>query len=330
VRYENYVIFSIVLLDLRNRPLLDTSLGRKRFVGREDVLERIIRAQELNFNTLLLGPRGAGATSLLHRVTARLRVEDNAREVVFVQASGVGSPSAFFIMVSRALQAEDLESTGDPLEAFLTTLGQVGQTALIVDGLAPPVSHEVFGRRRDELWEFPDVTWIVSAHDEDEAIVLLPPADAFFEAVIRLPPMADDDIRQMLRDRGAFEALGDTVDAVVTQSDGNPSVALRLAREALEHDRPHGDMRTEEVPDIVSRIERELGRPASRLAEELSRLGSSGPSDARLLENLGWSRPRAYQVFSDLERDGWVTASAERTGKPGRPKQIYRLRTGVS
>ena len=77
---------------------------------------------------------------------------------------------------------------------------------------------------------------------------------------------------------------------------------------------------------IVEQIDRDLGRPAGRLADELARNGPAGPSDPDLLRRLGWSRPRAYQVFEQLERAGHVEMSAERTGQPGRPRNTYQLR----
>jgi DNA-binding PadR family transcriptional regulator len=40
---------------------------------------------------------------------------------------------------------------------------------------------------------------------------------------------------------------------------------------------------------------------------------------------MGWSRPRAYQVFQALEGEGLVRSRPERTGAAGRPRKIYEV-----
>lgn len=66
--------------------------------------------------------------------------------------------------------------------------------------------------------------------------------------------------------------------------------------------------------------------PAARLADDLARNGPSGPSDPELLRRIGWSRPRAYQVFQALQRAGFVEVSSERSGRAGRPVHTSRLK----
>ncbi|HEY4896025.1 MAG TPA: hypothetical protein VII01_08035, partial [Solirubrobacteraceae bacterium] len=61
-------------------------------------------------------------------------------------------------------------------------------------------------------------------------------------------------------------------------------------------------------------------------ADDLARNGPSGPSDAQLLRRIGWSRPRAYQVFQALQQAGFAEVSSERSGRAGRPVHTYRLK----
>jgi predicted ArsR family transcriptional regulator len=77
---------------------------------------------------------------------------------------------------------------------------------------------------------------------------------------------------------------------------------------------------------VIEQIERELGEPAARLADDLARNGPSGPSDQQLLRRIGWSRPRAYQVFQALQQAGFADVSSKRTGQAGRPTHTYRLK----
>ena len=68
----------------------------------------------------------------------------------------------------------------------------------------------------------------------------------------------------------------------------------------------------------------EVSRPARMLAAEIDALGWVSASDQRLLDRMGWTRPRVVQVIAELESRGLVEMREERTGR-GRPRKLYRL-----
>jgi predicted transcriptional regulator len=68
----------------------------------------------------------------------------------------------------------------------------------------------------------------------------------------------------------------------------------------------------------------EVSRPARMLATEIDALGWVSASDQRLLDRMGWTRPRVVQVIAELESRGLVEMREERTGR-GRPRKLYRL-----
>src|SRR5439155_13073691 len=59
--------------ELSGRPLLDNVLDAQLFVGREELTEHALRAVRQGVNVLLLGPRGSGKTSTLHRLAHQVR-----------------------------------------------------------------------------------------------------------------------------------------------------------------------------------------------------------------------------------------------------------------
>jgi hypothetical protein len=194
---------------------------------------------------------------------------------------------------------------------------------IFVDGLPPPLVHEIFGRLRDEMWAL-QLQWVVTGNVEDKAILLAPPADAFFEQVVTLAPLTEEETERLLVQRDPDGELDADIRALISErSAGNPGKALVLARQALVSSDPIADL---DRGSVTEQIERELGEPAARLADDLARNGPSGPSDPQLLRRIGWSRPRAYQVFQALQRAGYVEVSAERSGRAGRPIQIYSLK----
>jgi hypothetical protein len=60
------------------------------------------------------------------------------------------------------------------------------------------------------------------------------------------------------------------------------------------------------------------------LAGEIDALGWVSASDERLLDRMGWTRPRVVQVIAELESRGLVNMREENTGR-GRPRKLYRL-----
>src|SRR4051794_7606597 len=71
--------------DLSGRPLSGSQADEVLFVDREAETREAIGGVEARTNVLLLGERGAGKTSLLHHVAARLSQE--GRRVLFIESS---------------------------------------------------------------------------------------------------------------------------------------------------------------------------------------------------------------------------------------------------
>jgi hypothetical protein len=321
------------MIELRNRPIRATVVDQRLWVERDADLEALMRAVHLGYNTALLADPGAGASSLLNRLAADL--ED--RQVLVAKTSARRHDSAADLLHEVAQHLELFDDSPRPLrksiqgdavdEAYqrlLSAVPRAGRTVVIVDDLPGALGHTVFGRLRDELWHL-EVQWVVTARADEAGSLLLPPADAFFEFVHYLTPMSIVQVQELLARRDPGNSLAASVRAAIAERcNGNPSTALRLAREALEAPDPAAAV---ERGTVVDQVADRLGRPAARLADELARSGSASPSDSDLLRRLGWSKPRAYQVFSQLEESGFVTSSEERTGRPGRPRKTYRLRT---
>jgi len=330
-----------MVIDLTNRALLDTAADRGRFIARPADAAALTRALALRFNVLLVAERGAGASSLLAQLP-RL-AGDALPPVRIVRAGRVDSPAALLALAARALAADaaagDADDMGAPrervapaparttdedgaLHALETAAVAHGAAILVLDGVqSGGLVHGVFGRMRDELWQLGDLRWVVAIPAGEEAAALTPPADQFFETVHRLAPFDEDAIVALLRGRdpdGALDAAALREAARVSR--GNASAALRAARALVG-----GAARVNGAQDVVAEIEARLGEPAARLAAALSQAGSSGPSDDALLAQLGWSRPRTYEVFRLLDEHGYLVSSQERNGRPGRPRKVFRL-----
>lgn len=319
-------------MELSGRPLFDNPLDAALFVEREEA-DRLEQNCRDGVNTLVLGERGMGKTSLLRHVLFELRESDF--HAVGVDAAPAESAADLLRLVyARAGQirldpgvnreiAAGLGEVGEILD-LLRRLGEAEagdqRTAILID-LAPgaKAAQGLFGRFRDELWQLP-FTWAVAAPPEMRRDLLTPPADAFFEDVIELKPLtAAQQDELVIRRLGDGEA---TPWRLPAGGEGNPRRLLEIVRESL---------RTGEPPDrrLIALAERDrevkgLGRPASMLYAELENGGPASASDDDLLQRLGWSRQRAAQVLTQLEEAGLVAAEY-RPGPNGRPRKVFAV-----
>jgi hypothetical protein len=322
-------------MDLSGRPLLDTDVDRALFAGRESEFERLLTAVEGRRNTLVIGERGAGKTTLLRQCALELRRRHpDSPPPVFVEGGLAADVRTFLELVryraglppeGGGRQFESLARNGrldDTLElprlvASLAEASAGGDRIVLVDDLpANPIGETLFGRLRDELWQLP-LTWVVAVTPAEAGSYLRPPADAFFDARVELGPLSEEQRRRLLAARAGppGAALAETLD------EGNPRRLLALARGALQEGRSAADIAAARV-EHSERLSR-VGEPARTLLQELESLGPASASDQELLRRLGWTRPRAVQVFGELEREGLVTSSLVK-GTAGRPRKVYR------
>ena len=309
-------------MNLSGRPLLDTEPDHQLFAGRDDELRRLVDLVRHGTNTLVIGERGAGKTTLLRQLAFVLR-QENASSPAFVEGRLADSPRQF-IELTRSRLGMPPVNGDSPFQDTLELPGLVAtlrdatsdRRVVLVDEVTPEVGATLFGRLRDEMWQLP-LTWVVAVTEDDAAPLQTPPADAFFEAVLRLDPLSWDEQRQVLEAR-----LGSEGAMIAAQIDeGNPRRLLALARSA----KATGVSAAQHQAAMIRRQEEidKLGRPATMLMAELESLGPSSASDERLLERLGWTRSRAVQVLRQLEKEGLVTASFAK-GPSGGRRKVYR------
>lgn len=310
--------------DFTSRPLRDTAADRRRFVDRRQDLTTLRRALELHFNVLLLGDPGIGATTLLIRLAASLP------DAVRLNAEACGSAAEVLALAveARGGPAAETQAEAGSRAALGELAGRVTrESTLIVDGLASAIAFELFGRMRDDLWQL-DACWILAARTADAPVVTTPPADAFFGATHVLGPLGEDDVVALLARRDPDALLDDaTRRRIARRSGGHPGEALRLAR-VVALSGPEAAFADDGAPALVDRVRAELGEPAARLVRELANNGPVGPSDAALRRRMGWSQPRLYEVFRQLEQGGYLARGAERNGRVGRPRSVYALTDG--
>jgi energy-coupling factor transporter ATP-binding protein EcfA2 len=324
------------VIEFRTRPLRATHADAAYVVQRASDLATLVSALSYGFNVMVVGERGSGKSTLVNMLAARL--EEESSQVVQLSGGRFDSAAGALWGVTRELAAgesggpesADLVPRGraDELEGAYRALADAAgalsdRVVIIVDGLASTLVHEIFGRLRDEIWAL-QLQWVLTGDIEEKAILLAPPADAFFEQIVTLAPLAGPEVEELLALRDPDGELDPAVRTLIAErSAGNPGRALVLARQALVSSDPVAELNR---GSVVEQIEQELGEPAARLADDLARNGPSGPSDPQLLRRIGWSRPRAYQVFQALQHAGFAEVSSERSGRAGRPVHTYRLK----
>ena len=330
------------MLQLSQRPLSSSSADADLFVGYSRELDKILRATQLNLNCLVLGTRGSGKTSLLHQVERRLRETDLTPW--FLDASAVGSTQALIDQLAEMIhrrpkpsrpEAAFLRDSGMHVHSDIRRLGDgiTSRQVVLLDSIpSPSIAHDLFGRHRDELWDLP-FTWVVSGNTNERKRFLEPPADAFFDAVVVMEELSDDDAKELLTRRlgtpvpradAAARALKMNIPALVEQmKEENPRQLLAAARSIV--------LDADDAAATTSRLARQqarasaIGHPAAVLFSELIDRGAVSASDADLLETLGWTRSRVVQVMKQLEEDGLVVSSMESSDGPGRPRKLSRI-----
>ena len=313
---------------LRDRPLLVDGIDRHLYVERP-ALQRAVEEPLLNGrNVLLLGEGGAGKSTLMRSVVAHLQRAD--RDVVWVNAAPAGDAVSFLELVSLALGDDGpggsdrpSASLGDAVSLLVAVrrLRAKDAAIIVVDDLSDAeIGYTVFGRLRDELWEAGHV-WLVAARPRDSGALRSPPADAFWGAVVEIPPLDADEVTSLLT-RGLDDDEYARVASDRALSGILPRALIRDVQRRLAADGPPDDVA---LSTKLEERANHLGRSEAMAMAELLGIGRPvSAHDPDLLERLGWSRPYAQRMLSHLESAGLVRSFPERTGeRTGRPRKLY-------
>ena len=316
---------------LRSRPLLVDGVDAKRYVARPRLERALENAVAGGQNTLLIGAPGSGKTTLLRKLAADVRAEH--RPVAWVNPALADDGVALLGLIAHAIEhAGDVrvpasrptvpEDATGPLRLLgaLERIPRRPPTVVLVDGIIEQdAAYDVLRRLRDQLWELPH-TWVLATTPERAATVRAAPADAFWSAIVEIPPLTADEIDELLR-RGLTPAERLEVDAHERRPvRATPRRVVRFAQDVL-----NGNLSGGEAPD-TDRMERAaaLGRGAATALAELEALGRpAAAGDAELLGRLGWTRPYASRILARLESAGVVRSYTAQANGQGRPPKLY-------
>lgn len=330
---------------LTGRPLFDTRQDMALYLHREDTERRLRTALDRGLNVLLDGERGSGKTTLMHALRYDARepsatTDRAARSAasagssrrgptrfVYLGAAAAPSAAAVLIRLLGELRGDavpgwpselDAASALAELQVFFADPGDepARGTCVLVDDLDPVIGHQLFGVLRDDLWRLP-LQWVVTVDSRLASRLLAPPADAFFDVRLTLPPLTRGEALDLIGRR-----LGrDLSDVPVTRLPTTPRRLIRLAATA-----PPEDWGTSEA-QLNARLDaaRAIGRSAADVVQALADLGPLSPSDERLLARLGCTRARASQVLRALYERDLVTYREVPADRPGRPNRVYEL-----
>jgi hypothetical protein len=321
---------------LDSRPLLDNPEDAALYVDEAALLQKSVRALDSGLNILVEGAWGSGKTSLLRQ--CQLQLSRRGTETAFVDLADALTEADVLELVWHALRRTEsvpAQGLGELVSDPTVTLGRVAArnsgrylellaesrpVVVLLDNLSvQDVAYALFGRLRDRLWQLP-LIWAVTGIEPVTAALHAPPADAFFAVRVVLEPLSSDG-RRMLLARRLRDESPDLAKALGASQEGSPRRLLDAARRiVIDGGEPTRYLHNQVLKEMKAA---DLGRPASMLLGELTRLGRASASDRELLAALGWTRPRAVQVFNELERAGLVVAEDEPQQR-GRPRRVYR------
>lgn len=324
------------MLQLSQRPLTASAADAALFVDRSSELQRLGRAVDLGLNSLVIGDRGSGRTSLLHRFGRSLAERD---AVAYVDGNRLAVPRAdaddLFHAVVDAVAARGSVLEPEPPSPIgserLAVLPR--DTIVLVDDIDPDIAQDAFGRHRDELWQLP-ITWVVTGATNVRSRLLAPPADAFFDNVVELGELSEQAALELLLARADAARPGEeaarrvrVAAAVIARETAprTPRALLAGARNLLLSDE-HGALSVHATTALQAAAA-SAGRPAAMLFTELLDRGPVSASDNDLQQSLGWTRSRIVQVLKELEARNLVVATTASQGR-GRPRTLYSVNWG--
>lgn len=327
---------------LQSRPLYDNRADEAYFVVPPE-WDPLIRAIDRRLNTLIVGRRGIGKTTLLRQMQKQLR--DQAERVVYVDGTAAtdvldllgrvrnglrgGEPSPLVSGAETTFavlgpQDKPIAGASRAVSASLRGLKDEDPAIILLDATsAAEAVYELFGRLRDELWQ-QDHRWVVAIDESERATVMKPPADAFFDLVVPLAQWPTNRLVELLG-RRTFEEDDlhpKLIQNAAVGARGNPREAIRALSNAVVTDRDPADY-LDERSRLLDRAS-EIGRAPAMLMAELLDREQASPSDEDLQATLGVTRARLTQIFRQLQDSALVIAEAERPSGPGRPRTVYR------
>jgi hypothetical protein len=304
------------------------------------------RSLHTGLNCLVAGDPGSGKTSLVRALMFRSRAEPI--HFSYVRAGNARSASDLLTAVLNSLPTgngtgrRDGDRTGDrerpstdspPIElidelAAALAQGEPGTRVIVVEDVPAAAGFETFGAWRDELWQQLDTLWLVTISTAQVSGLVRAPADVFFETKLELAALPPAEAAEVLRRRTDELPSAERAELIAAALAGAPETPrrlLELARE-LAAEPAVGAGRLTTVNGLKAKAEalQQVSRPARMLAAEIESLGWVSASDPRLLDRMGWTRPRVVQVIAELESRGLVEMREESIGR-GRPRKLYRL-----
>ena len=316
------------MLLLSQRPLTASDADHRLFADRSSELRRVLRALDLGLNAYVHGARGSGRTSFLRQV------ERDRPEARYVRLHGFEALAGRLDEIERAVTGKnvlerprpsplaeafksfsniEVRVAADPLRYLREAIERIGSElphVVLVDDLGHEECHELFGRLRDGLWELP-IQWVVTGSVSS----LDPPADTFFDAVVELPLLGHEGLRELVRRRAESgtpeegSLLETRAESVIdTVAPCTPRRALAVVRDLYLSD---------DVAEATSHLAKlqyaraRLQPTANRLLDALIHHGPTHAGDAELLAEVGVTRSRVVQLLAELEADGLVTAQRE-------------------
>lgn len=272
-------------------------------------------------NVLAIGPAGAGKTTSLHKLAMDLRERNFA--VCVVNGALVDTAAQLMELVVKGF---DLEPTavrkdeGTTLAAVARLrAAPVGGCVLIDGPLTTVVARELFGRLRDELWSL-ELRWALTSTEAAAMVVRVPPANAFWDRVIKLPLLTTAEAVEVIRAGLSSDEFDELTHSGWQPPRSWPRHVVREVRDRFEGT-------TLQPADLIQELrEREAGldRIPSMVLAELQQLGRpAAAGDTELLKRCGYSRAYVARALAELEDDGLVISFPAASDGPGRPRKLY-------
>ncbi len=300
---------------LSRRPLTASAADQAMFVDRAAEAEAIISAIDLALNTFVAGSAGSGKTSLLRHLQRRF--DDQETVAVYVNLEAARSIDGALMSIAREVAPESRAGwsrsavAGDETDLVVVeeAVGdrvRNGPLVLLVDGASVEVIKVLFGRYRDRLWDrCPQVRWVVTSRHRS----LPSPADAFFDMVFELAPLAPAVGSDLLEKRLPQIPVKTCRRLAAVIGDAQPGFWMMVAQSlALNTGEP--DTMIIALAEQRAVGEKLPGRIRT-LYEAVHELGPVHAGDRELLERVRASRPWVVTRLKELEESGLVRSERD-------------------